>query len=463
MNKIKNKKFHKKFIICICCLILAILTSLIYLLAAINNKLETTKNTSSPTASVILFSSFLILPPLIWLTILILTKQVVFNIEVEKERANRKFDNSKLKIINSIVEKYQKNTNLIKILKNYCLSHKIPMWELEFACIPLNRHISYRYSNATKTRNEMTYYKIDKWINYLENDSDYINFIKNFTQEIIDYNSNLVDDAYRLRCGDYVGLLDKRVQSFTDIYNLFNSLQDQKIIEIDKYQYLAYYAFLFTLYRSAKMNFYDLAVKRFEIYDVDINEDIKSVVRKLYENDLEEELITTTLWALDSNRNKYNDLLCITYNKFSENVKHELLDIQEKEKIEGLLNYKQSNMIYSIDTLDLMSGQQFESFVTYLFNRLGYKATTTKLSGDQGIDVIAVKGKTKIAIQTKCYSRPVGNHAVMEAVAGAKYYKADKVMVVTNNTFTKSARELSESNGVILWDRNILKEKLEQI
>ena len=51
----------------------------------------------------------------------------------------------------------------------------------------------------------------------------------------------------------------------------------------------------------------------------------------------------------------------------------------------------------------------------------------------------------------------------MEAVAGAKYYNADKIMVVTNSTFTRSARELAESNNVILWDRSILKEKLEEI
>ena len=110
-----------------------------------------------------------------------------------------------------------------------------------------------------------------------------------------------------------------------------------------------------------------------------------------------------------------------------------------------------------------MSGEQFEHFVTYLFNNLGYTATNTKLSGDQGIDVLAKKGKITIAIQTKCYSKPVGNHAIMEAVAGAKYYNADKIMVVTNSTFTRSARELAESNNVILWDRSILKEKLEEI
>ena len=142
----------------------------------------------------------------------------------------------------------------------------------------------------------------------------------------------------------------------------------------------------------------------------------------------------------------------------------ELSNLIEKEKIDNLLNPEKKNKtLYTLTTIDLMSGEQFEHFITYLFNNLGYKATNTKLSEDQGIDVLAKKGKTTIAIQTKCYSKPVGNHAIMEAVAGAKYYNADKIMVVTNSTFTRSARELAESNNVILWDRSILKEKLEEI
>lgn len=51
----------------------------------------------------------------------------------------------------------------------------------------------------------------------------------------------------------------------------------------------------------------------------------------------------------------------------------------------------------------------------------------------------------------------------MEAVAGAKYYNATKTMVVTNNCFTKSARELAQVNNVVLWDRTVLKEKINEI
>lgn len=38
-----------------------------------------------------------------------------------------------------------------------------------------------------------------------------------------------------------------------------------------------------------------------------------------------------------------------------------------------------------------MSGQEFEQFVSSLFNELGYETSVTKTSGDQGIDVVATK------------------------------------------------------------------------
>jgi HJR/Mrr/RecB family endonuclease len=78
----------------------------------------------------------------------------------------------------------------------------------------------------------------------------------------------------------------------------------------------------------------------------------------------------------------------------------------------------------------------------------------------KGIDLVAKKDDYVLAIQAKCYTGTVGNHAIMEAVAGTKYYNANQTMVITNSTFTKSAVELAAVNNVILWDRQVLIEKL---
>ena len=58
----------------------------------------------------------------------------------------------------------------------------------------------------------------------------------------------------------------------------------------------------------------------------------------------------------------------------------------------------------------------------------------------------------KYGIQCKYYSHPVGNQAIQEAYAGADFYDCDAAMVMTNNTFTRAARELAEKLEVELWE-----------
>ena len=117
----------------------------------------------------------------------------------------------------------------------------------------------------------------------------------------------------------------------------------------------------------------------------------------------------------------------------------------------------------NIDDIDIMTGKEFESFICLLYRKMGYNAYVTKTSGDQGLDVIAEKNGKRIGIQAKCYASAVGNSAIQEAVAGKNYYGCDRVVVVTNSLFTKSAVDLANANNVVLWNRDILKEKINEL
>ena len=102
-----------------------------------------------------------------------------------------------------------------------------------------------------------------------------------------------------------------------------------------------------------------------------------------------------------------------------------------------------------------MDGHQYEYQCAKILKNKGFsKVQVTKGSGDQGIDVIAYSGGKKYGIQCKYYTSPVGNHAVQEAFAGAKYYNCDVAVVMTNNTFTSAARELAKKTGVLLWENS---------
>lgn len=75
-----------------------------------------------------------------------------------------------------------------------------------------------------------------------------------------------------------------------------------------------------------------------------------------------------------------------------------------------------------------------------------------------GADVIANKDNIKYVIQAKFYNNPVGNKAVQEVVASIGMYKANKGIVVTNNTFTSSAIELAHANDIELVDGQKIEE-----
>lgn len=80
-----------------------------------------------------------------------------------------------------------------------------------------------------------------------------------------------------------------------------------------------------------------------------------------------------------------------------------------------------------------------------------------------GADIIATKNNKKYVIQAKFYNSPVGNYAVQEVLGAIGMYKADKGIVITNNTFTKSARELAEANDIELVDGDGIEKYKRQI
>jgi len=117
----------------------------------------------------------------------------------------------------------------------------------------------------------------------------------------------------------------------------------------------------------------------------------------------------------------------------------------------------------TMDDVDSMSGQEFEQLLVQLFSARGYQVERTKVTGDQGGDLILQKLRERVVLQAKRWSGPVGNSAVQEVVAAIKYYGCSRAMVVTNSTYTKSAVDLAAANGVELWDRARLVLELQNV
>lgn len=99
------------------------------------------------------------------------------------------------------------------------------------------------------------------------------------------------------------------------------------------------------------------------------------------------------------------------------------------------------------ETLD---GVAFEHHCAAYLRQRGWTATTTRASTDHGVDVIAEKRGLRVAIQCKRYSKPVGNKAVQEVLAGKAFISANRAAVVSNATYTPAAHELARRTGVLL-------------
>jgi HJR/Mrr/RecB family endonuclease len=103
-----------------------------------------------------------------------------------------------------------------------------------------------------------------------------------------------------------------------------------------------------------------------------------------------------------------------------------------------------------------MRAVEFEAFLERVFTELGYKVETTKVTGDQGVDLVVSHRDKRIAIQVKGYVNSVSNGAVQEAHTGMSHYKCDAAAVITNSRFTPSAIELATSVRCQLVDEDLL-------
>ena len=112
---------------------------------------------------------------------------------------------------------------------------------------------------------------------------------------------------------------------------------------------------------------------------------------------------------------------------------------------------------YELSWVDAMDGPAFEVWCADLLEQSGFvDVRVTPKSGDQGVDITAVKDGVRYAIQCKRYASDLGNTPVQEVSAGKTLYHCQVGAVMTNQHFTPGAKELAEATGTLLWDRDRL-------
>lgn len=287
---------------------------------------------------------------------------------------------------------------------------------------------------------------------------DSVKYIENYKNNT-DYQGNKVYLNYK-----------ELINYIKPTYNKFNNLFLDALIENgyiedsfeDKFAVLC---LLLKLLKVSKHKYFvDEVINK---YDLEEKQSFEYYINNIldYEEDLNKSLMCSLYNEYNNIETKSFNLTFLSFKTGYSTISRCEQKSRKKHYLENLKKSAQNSNIKSttLADIDLMSGREFEIFIAELFRKMGYETKVTPESNDQGIDVIATKRETSIAIQAKCYSGVVGNHAIMEAVAGKNYYNADKCMVITNSTFTKSAKELAQKNNVTLWDRKILEEKLVEV
>jgi hypothetical protein len=119
----------------------------------------------------------------------------------------------------------------------------------------------------------------------------------------------------------------------------------------------------------------------------------------------------------------------------------------------------------TIDALHRMTARYFECFIAAVWSKKGYDCRLTPSSGDNGIDVVAVKGTAGILLQVKSSGTADSRlnwEAVKDVVTGAAFYERQYKGVqftkacVTNRYFNEGAHENARLNGVEMFDQDRL-------
>jgi len=117
--------------------------------------------------------------------------------------------------------------------------------------------------------------------------------------------------------------------------------------------------------------------------------------------------------------------------------------------------------VYDLSILDNTTGREFEIFLVNLFEKLGYSTTVTNRSKDYGCDMMLQRGDYRIAVQAKRSESELNFTSVQRVLGSLKKYNAQMSIVVTNNKFISSAKQLAKIKDVVLIDRKKLLDLIE--
>lgn len=118
----------------------------------------------------------------------------------------------------------------------------------------------------------------------------------------------------------------------------------------------------------------------------------------------------------------------------------------------------------SLASIDEMQPKEFEYFVGDLLFMLGFNNIYVTNDGESADSVIlAEKYKIKYCIKCQLSKKPIGVKLIKDAVVFRETHKCHIMVVISNNQYEVSAKNLADVSNIVLWDRNDFEEFIENV
>jgi hypothetical protein len=108
--------------------------------------------------------------------------------------------------------------------------------------------------------------------------------------------------------------------------------------------------------------------------------------------------------------------------------------------------------IRRLDQIQQLDPIEFEHFVGYIYQQLGYTVWLTVTSGDEGIDLVLRKGRQTTAVQCKRYSATVGQPVVRDLYGAMMHTRANRGILATSGTISRPAEDWARGKPLKLLD-----------
>lgn len=99
-----------------------------------------------------------------------------------------------------------------------------------------------------------------------------------------------------------------------------------------------------------------------------------------------------------------------------------------------------------------LSGLDFEMHLADLFRKIGYTATVTNASGDNGIDIVLAKGLEQVIVQCKQHAKPVGPATARDLYGALMASSAQRAILASTSGFTNGVHAFTCDKPIELMD-----------